>query len=140
LIWAWYDHARLRIVHFGRKTAVPLFIATVFYPIAAVAGQGLGCPIIADRVYERITGPAGWKITGFVREGVSEVVGCRRRSRGGPAKRKTGRQAVEFDQETSPGVVVMDIAMPLLNGLEATRQIRKAFPDTKVVILSAAQR
>ena len=36
-----------------------------------------------------------------------------------------------------PAVVVMDIAMPLLNGLEATRQILKAIPGTKVLILSA---
>jgi DNA-binding NarL/FixJ family response regulator len=34
-------------------------------------------------------------------------------------------------------VVVMDIAMPLLNGLQATRQILKAFPGTKILILSA---
>src|ERR1017187_6356162 len=50
---------------------------------------------------------------------------------------QTGRQAVELTRKLRPSVVVMDIAMPLLNGLEATRQIRKAFPDTKVVILSA---
>ena len=34
-------------------------------------------------------------------------------------------------------VIVMDIAMPLLNGLEATRQILKDFPATKIIILSA---
>jgi DNA-binding NarL/FixJ family response regulator len=50
---------------------------------------------------------------------------------------QTGRQAVELTRKLRPAVVVMDIAMPLLNGLEATRQIRKAFPETKVVILSA---
>ena len=49
----------------------------------------------------------------------------------------TGRQAVQLTRKLRPAVVVMDIAMPLLNGLEATRQIRKAFPDTKVLILSA---
>ncbi len=50
---------------------------------------------------------------------------------------QTGRQAVEMTRKLRPSVVVMDIAMPLLNGLEATRQIRKAVPSTKVVILSA---
>ncbi|MBE0539793.1 MAG: response regulator transcription factor [Verrucomicrobia bacterium] len=50
---------------------------------------------------------------------------------------ETGRQAVALVKKLRPAVVVMDIAMPLLNGLEATRQIRKAVPDTRVLILSA---
>jgi len=49
----------------------------------------------------------------------------------------TGRQAVELTKKLHPAVVVMDIAMPQLNGLEATRQILKAVPGTRVIILSA---
>jgi DNA-binding NarL/FixJ family response regulator len=50
---------------------------------------------------------------------------------------ESGRQAVQLTRKLRPAVVVMDIAMPLLNGCEATRQIRKAVPDSKVLILSA---
>jgi len=50
---------------------------------------------------------------------------------------KTGREAVQMTCELRPEIVVMDIAMPLLNGLEATRQILKTFPGTKILILSA---
>jgi len=48
-----------------------------------------------------------------------------------------GRQAVALVKKLHPVVVLMDIAMPLLNGLEATRQVLKAVPATKVLILSA---
>src|SRR5206468_3190956 len=48
-----------------------------------------------------------------------------------------GREAVVMTKKFLPDVVVMDIAMPVLNGLEATRQITRALPSTKVLILSS---
>ena len=48
-----------------------------------------------------------------------------------------GRQAVALAKKLRPAVVLMDIAMPLLNGLEATRQVLKLLPETKVLMLSA---
>ncbi len=49
----------------------------------------------------------------------------------------TGRQAVQLARKLRPHVVIMDIAMPSLNGVEATRQIIKEVPDTRVIILSS---
>ena len=48
-----------------------------------------------------------------------------------------GRQAIVMAKKFRPQVVLMDIAMPLLNGLEATRQLLKLLPETKVLMLSA---
>ncbi|MBL9204324.1 MAG: response regulator transcription factor [Opitutaceae bacterium] len=49
----------------------------------------------------------------------------------------SGREAVELCLALKPDVVVMDIAMPLLNGFEATRQILTARPGTRILVLSA---
>jgi len=47
-----------------------------------------------------------------------------------------GREAVTKAAELNPEIVILDIGMPTLNGLEATRQILKTNPDTKVLILT----
>lgn len=49
---------------------------------------------------------------------------------------RDGREAITQVEQLKPDVVLMDITMPLLNGIEATRQIRKSHPKTKVIILS----
>jgi len=48
----------------------------------------------------------------------------------------TGREAVAKAKELKPDVAILDVCMPELNGIEATRQIRKASPRSEVLILS----
>jgi DNA-binding NarL/FixJ family response regulator len=52
------------------------------------------------------------------------------------AEAKNGHDAVRLAQKLKPDLVVMDVGMPELNGLEATRKIRKILPRTQVVILT----
>ncbi|HVY62604.1 MAG TPA: response regulator transcription factor [Planctomycetota bacterium] len=49
---------------------------------------------------------------------------------------RDGREAVDRTREVEADVIIMDLAMPALNGLDATRRILKAKPDAKVLILS----
>jgi len=62
----------------------------------------------------------------FASEGDIEVVG----------EACDGEEAARKASELRPDVVVMDILMPVLNGIEATRRIRAALPDVKVLVLS----
>jgi len=50
---------------------------------------------------------------------------------------KNGHEAVKLAMNLQPEVIIMDIAMPLLNGLQATQQIMETSPATRVLILSA---
>ena len=52
------------------------------------------------------------------------------------AEATNGREAVRFTRTQPPDIVIMDIRMPELNGLDATRQVREACPSVRVLILS----
>lgn len=53
------------------------------------------------------------------------------------AEAGNGREAVELARALKPDVVVMDIRMPVLNGIEATRRIRESLPEVQVLVLTA---
>ncbi len=49
---------------------------------------------------------------------------------------ENGKEAIKIVEEQNPDIVVMDISMPILNGLDATRQITRRFLEVKVLILT----
>ena len=71
----------------------------------------------------------------IVRQGLRSLI-----ESGGTAKvvgeADDGREAVLLAEKMAPDVIIMDIAMPRLNGLEAVRQVKERFPEIKVIILS----
>jgi len=63
----------------------------------------------------------------LAREGDVEIVG----------EASSGREALSLSRTLDPDVVVMDVGMKDLNGIDATRQIRREFPDVHVIALSS---
>ena len=72
----------------------------------------------------------------IVREGTKELV-QRQPDMRVVAEASDGVEAVELARLYRPDVIVMDIAMPNMNGIEATKQIKKFLPSTAVLILTA---
>ncbi len=71
----------------------------------------------------------------IVRDGISAVVArCKDIEIVGQVV--DGKQAIDAVARLHPDVVLMDITMPVMNGLEATREIRKQFPATRVLVLT----
>ena len=71
--------------------------------------------IVRRGLKELLTSRAGWEVCG---------------------EAKTGREAVALAEQLKPEIVVMDVSMPDLNGLEAARRIHKLFPNTGILILT----
>ena len=49
-----------------------------------------------------------------------------------------GEEAIKMSRELQPDLIFMDITMPVLNGLEATRAIKAEHPDTKIIVLTVS--
>lgn len=49
-----------------------------------------------------------------------------------------GKDAVALAKKSKPDVVLMDIAMPVLDGIEATKEIRRELPETRVIVLTGS--
>jgi two-component system nitrate/nitrite response regulator NarL len=71
--------------------------------------------IIRQGIRSQLEGPPGWEICGEAANGV---------------------EAVEKTLELKPDLVVLDVSMPIMNGIDAARQIHSFAPATKIVILS----
>ncbi|MBN2590233.1 MAG: response regulator transcription factor [Sedimentisphaerales bacterium] len=71
----------------------------------------------------------------IVREGLKSLID-KQKSMQVVGEAEDGQKAIDLTRELSPDIVIMDISMPNLNGIEATREILRHKPQIKIIILS----
>jgi DNA-binding NarL/FixJ family response regulator len=99
------------LLHTRKKHHIQTFVPNVIKPVRLVVADDH--PLVVEGLRRVL--PAGFTI-------VEEVA--------------DGRALVIAVSKTHPDVVIVDISMPLLNGIEAARQIRKLDPNTKIIFLT----
>jgi DNA-binding NarL/FixJ family response regulator len=72
---------------------------------------------------------------GILRQGISSLIE-KQADMQVVGEADNGLKAVEMTRQLHPDIVIMDVSMPVLNGIEATRQIKSELPDVKVLALS----
>jgi two-component system, chemotaxis family, chemotaxis protein CheY len=77
--------------------------------------------IVDDAKFMRIT------LSNILMKGEHEVVG----------EGENGKDAIQLYRELKPQLMTMDITMPEMNGIDALREIKKEFPDAKIIMCSA---
>lgn len=77
--------------------------------------------IVDDAKFMRMT------LSNILRKANHEIVG----------EAANGRDAIELYRETMPDLVTMDITMPEMSGIEAVKEIKKEFPQAKIIMCSA---
>jgi DNA-binding NarL/FixJ family response regulator len=73
-----------------------------------------------------------WTITKLMRDGFVRFWNAVRN----PGSRESGADALQFCKQTHPDLVIMDIGLPGMNGIEATAEILRQCPQTRVLIVS----
>lgn len=72
----------------------------------------------------------------LVREGLKTILSTADAEINVVGLARDGAEAVQLVEETRPDVVLMDLKMPVMNGVQATRQIKKAYPEIHILILT----
>ncbi len=72
----------------------------------------------------------------IVREGLRLVLKSQQQGIEIRGEAQNGQEAVEMAAEVKPDIVIMDVSLPVLNGIEATKRIKKLSPRTKVIALT----
>jgi len=109
--------------------------------VESVPGSGTRLTVVVPRVLSSVENAPAWRVLlvddhPLFREGLRTLLSVRGINIVGIAE--NGLDALEQTRALLPNLILMDVDMPQLNGVEATRRIKAEFPDTQIVMLTVS--